>query len=234
MLASLLAPTFMAMGEADVEHAAASSLPGKARNMPLTPSKFLPLIEDSEESLSTLPDDSRRQKEQENYLFDTFPAPLSLAPSHFPKNFSHPSLPHNVLLGTWNLHWERHPTDTLQYTTPGRIRQDTTPPVDPLPQLCPRHCRHQTQNRTLPPQCPHTQARPSRHPSLPGTPAHLLLHCSRHHFHRTALLHSLASLHIDRPPLPHLLSGSKDPGLAFNTLQHTRVFLQKTGQLTRI
>ncbi|XP_063889312.1 uncharacterized protein LOC135116022 [Scylla paramamosain] len=72
------------------EHAAAASLPGKARNMPLTP-----LIEDSEESLSTLSDDSHWQKEQENDLFDTFPAPLSLAPSHFPKNFSHPSLPHN-------------------------------------------------------------------------------------------------------------------------------------------
>ncbi|MPC55470.1 hypothetical protein E2C01_049407 [Portunus trituberculatus] len=34
--------------------------------MPLIPAKFLPLIEDSEESLSSLSDDPHGQKEQEN------------------------------------------------------------------------------------------------------------------------------------------------------------------------
>ena len=36
------------------------------KRKPLTPSKFLPLIEDSEESFSSLSDDLHWQKEQEN------------------------------------------------------------------------------------------------------------------------------------------------------------------------
>ena len=57
-------------------------------------------------------------------------------------------------------------TNALQYTSLGRIRQDTTPLVDLLPQPCPWHCHHQTPNWTQPPKLPSTQAGHDRGPPL--------------------------------------------------------------------
>ena len=138
-------------------------------------------------------------------------------------------------------HWDRQLTDALQYTTLGRYRQDTRPhcwtfsPSRALDTAVTRlrigHTRLNNHLHRLgmveDPHCPWC-------PTQPDTPEHLLLHCPRHHSHRTQLFHSLASLHIHRPTVADLLGGSQDPGQAFKILKHTRTFLTKTEQFHRI
>ena len=138
-------------------------------------------------------------------------------------------------------HWDRLLTDSLQNTTLRRYRQDTRPhwwthsPSRALDTAVTRlrigHTRlnhHLYRLRLAPdPFCPWC-------PNQLDTAEHLLLHCPRHHSHRTVLLQSLTALHIPRPTLSDLLGGSQDPGLAFKTLKNTRTFLKKTGQLQRI
>ncbi|KAG0718494.1 hypothetical protein GWK47_052348 [Chionoecetes opilio] len=142
---------------------------------------------------------------------------------------------------TCNRHWDTELTDALQYTSLGRIRQDTRTPLGTqLPQraldtavtrLRIGHTRLNAHLHKLgmtdDPHCPWC-------PTYLDTPKHLLLQCPRHHSHRTALLQSLSPLLLRRPTLADLLGGSPDPGLAFKILKHTRTFLHKSGQLHRI
>ncbi|MPC50535.1 hypothetical protein E2C01_044364 [Portunus trituberculatus] len=71
-------------------------------------------------------------------------------------------------------------------------------------------------------------------PTQPDTPEHLLLHCSCHHPHRVAFLHSLSAIHPHKPTLTALLGGCTNTNQAFKTLNPTRTSLHKTNQLHHI
>ena len=125
-------------------------------------------------------------------------------------------------------------TYALQYTSLGRIRQDTRyhwwtySPSRALDTAVTRlrigHIHLNSHLHKLgmtdDPHCPWC-------PTQPHTPEHLLLHYPRHHSHHMALLHSLSFLHLRRPTITDLLGGSQDPDLSFKVPQ-------RTGQLNRI
>ena len=142
---------------------------------------------------------------------------------------------------TCRKHWDTTLTDALRYTSLGAIRRDTRPhwwthsPNRSLDTAITRlrighTCLNSHLHRlglTDTPHCPWC-------PTQLDTPEHLLLHCPRHHSHRVALLHSLASIHIHRPTLADLLGGNSNPATASKAIKLTATFLQKTNQLQRI